>query len=204
MAETVPGEAKKRKKKEKPKKSARREAAEWLLTIVLAVGLALLIRAFWFEPVRVEGNSMAGTLADGELMVATKWRYLREDPERFDVVICRYPNRKETFVKRVVGLPGETVEIRGGELYIDGEMTEQPFGFVRDTRDYPSKAYSNKNNLVPPGHYFVMGDNRDNSNDSRSGAVEALPRNLIRGHVRYVVFPLDKIRALPEYAPEAP
>jgi signal peptidase I len=205
MAETTPitnAKPSKRVKKQKPKKSLKREIAEWTLTIVLAVGLALLIRTVWFEPVRVDGNSMLNTLANGELMIATKWGYLWNDPERFDVVICRYPDRNAIFVKRIVGLPGDTVEIRSGELYINGEAVDQPFDLVRDIRDYPSGAYSNKSTVVPPDHFFVMGDNRNNSNDSRNIDVEALPRSMIRGHVRYVVFPFNNIRARPHHSAE--
>jgi len=192
----------KKNRKDKPKKSLKREILEWTLTIVLAVGLALVIRTVWFEPVRVEGNSMLGTLANGELMIATKWDYLWNDPQRFDVVICKYPDRNAIFVKRIVGLPGDTVEIQGGDLYINGERVDQPFDLVPDTRDFPSGAYSNKDTLVPEGHYFVMGDNRNNSNDSRNIDVEALPRSAIRGHVRFVVFPFDKIRSIPDHRPE--
>jgi len=203
MAESprIPGARRsKRVKKQKPKKSLKREIVEWALTIVLAVALALLIRTVWFEPVRVDGSSMLNTLANGELMIATKWDYLWNDPERFDVVICKYPDRNAIFVKRVIGLPGDAVEIRGGELYINGEPVDQPFDLVRDVRDYPSGAYSNKSAVVPPDHYFVMGDNRNNSNDSRNIDVEALPRGMIRGHVRCVVFPFDKIRAIPHHS----
>lgn len=182
-------------KKEKPKKSMQREILEWVLTIAVAVALALAIRAFLFEPVRVEGSSMLNTLANGEFMIATKWNYLWNDPERFDVIICKYPGRNETFVKRIIGLPGETVEIRGGRLFINGAEVDQPFDLAADTKDYPS-GYAYKNNVVPEGQYFVMGDNRDHSNDSRS--IGPLSRDMIRGHVRFVVFPFDKIRAIPE------
>ncbi len=182
--------------KEKPKKSMQREIVEWVITIVVAVALAFAIRAFWFEPVRVEGSSMLNTLQNGEFMIATKWHYLTGDPARFDVVICKYPGRKETFVKRIIGLPGETVEIRKGELYIDGELVEQPFAKAADTHDFPSGAYLYPEGKVPEGSYFVMGDNRDHSNDSRS--IGPLTRDMIRGHVRYVVFPFANMRAIPD------
>ena len=175
-------------KKEKPKKSMQREIVEWILTIVAAVALALIIRAFLFEPVRVDGESMRNTLENNEYMLAIKWNYQFNDPERFDVVICKYPGRRETFVKRVVGLPGETVELREGNLYIDGELTPENFEKTDSVRSFAPT-------VVPEGKYFVMGDNRDHSNDSRS--VGPLERGMIRGHVRYVVFPFNKIRAIP-------
>lgn len=189
MSEPVATPANAPTQKEKPRKSTMREIIEWVLTLLAAVAIAMAIRTFWFEPVRVDGFSMLNTLDDREFMIATKWRYLWNDPERFDVVICKYPDRTETFVKRVVGLPGETVELRNGELYINGEFVAQNFERTPSTRDFGPT-------IVPEGHFFVMGDNRDHSNDSRS--VGALPRDMIRGHVRYVVFPFNKIRAIPD------
>ena len=125
--------------KQKKKKSVAREILEWVLTIVAAVMIALPIRAFAFEMVRVDGGSMNSTLTNGEIMFVSKFEYASTwlsfpwqdnetkekaarittggNPERFDVVICRYPGRGDTnFVKRVVGLPGDTVEVRQGYL----------------------------------------------------------------------------------------
>ena len=170
-------EKKDKKKKEKPKKSLKREIFEWVMVFVVAAALAFVVRTFIFEPVRVDGSSMLNTLEDSEFMIATKFDYLMGDPERFDIVICDYPNTDDGMyrVKRVIGLPGETIELKKGELYVNGE----PF-------------------TVPEGHYFVMGDNRNNSKDSRSPMVGALERKMIKGHVRCVVFPLNKARILGE------
>ena len=176
-------------KPERPKKTMAREVLEWVVTIAVAVVLALGIRTFLFEPVRVDGESMHDTLQHNEYMITTKWDYLWNNPQRFNVVTCKYPNRSETFVKRVVGLPGETLELRAGELYIDGELVEQNF------RRTPSRSNYGPV-VVPEGCYFVMGDNRDHSNDSRASAVGALPRSMIRGHVQFVAFPLGNMRAI--------
>ena len=124
--------AKKKNRKEKKKRTVGQEIVSWIVTILIAVIAALLIRSFIFEPVRVDGSSMDDTLANGEIMFVTKFDYSTTwlslpwqdnaakqtmpritfggDPKRFDVVICRYPGRGDTnFVKRVVGLPGDTI-----------------------------------------------------------------------------------------------
>ena len=173
--------------KEKPKKSMQREIFEWVMVIVCALGMAFVLRTFVFEPVSVDGRSMMNTLQDREYMIATKFDYLTGDPQRFDIVICHYPGRTENFVKRVIGLPGETIELRDGELYVNGEFVAQNFDRTPSTRDYGPYT-------VPADHYFVMGDNRDNSHDSRASDVGALTRDQIRGHVQYVVFPFSNFR----------
>ena len=203
------------KKKEKVKKSVGQEIISWILTILVAVVAALVIRSVIFEPVRVDGHSMDDTLADGEVMFVSKFDYsstwlclpwqsaeekenaprftLGAGPARFDVVICRYPGRGDTnFVKRVVGLPGDTVELREGYLYVNGEKYEEPY-----INDAYRTGYLNSfgPETVPEGKYFVMGDHRNNSNDSRS--VGAIDRNMIIGHVRQVVFPFGQWRSVP-------
>ena len=211
-----------RKKKEKVKKPLWKEILEWVLTIVIAVAAALVIRSFIFEPVKVDGHSMDDTLSDGEIMLVSKYDYGSvwltfpwqddgeketatrfavgtKDPERFDVVICRYPGRGDTnFVKRIVGLPGDELYIENGYLYVNGE--KQPEEYVSD--GYRVRGGSNGWSFcsaeepykVPERHYFVMGDHRNNSNDSRAhGAIE---REMIVGHVRRVVFPFGGWRGI--------
>ena len=184
---------KKDEQKEKPKKSIKREIFEWIMVFVVAAALAFVVRTFIFEPVRVDGSSMLNTLTDGEYMIATKYDYLLGDPERFDIVICNYPNTSDGMyrVKRVIGLPDETIELRAGELYVDGVHIEQDFDMT------PNETYFGPY-TVPPGHYFVMGDNRNNSKDSRSAMVGALARDQVKGHVRAVVFPFGRFRLMPD------
>ncbi len=201
--------------KEKPKKSLQREILEWVATLLAAVLLAMVLRTFVFELVKVDGRSMNDTLADGEIMLVTKFRYsstwlsfpwqsdeakenaprftVGGDPARFDVVICRYPGRGDTnFVKRVVGLPGDTVALKDGYLYVNGEKYDEPYineayrkGYINEFPEY----------TVPEGEYFVMGDHRNNSNDSR--AQGPISRNMIVGHVVQVLFPFSGWRGVP-------
>ena len=201
-------------KEERKKKSLTREILEWVLTIVAAIAIALPVRAFCFELVRVDGESMENTLANGEILYVTKYDYASTwlvlpwadaetkekatrittggNPQRFDVVICRYPGRGGTnFVKRVVGLPGDTVEIREGYLYIDGEKYDEPYISAEHRKGRLNQfgPYT-----VPEGAYFVLGDHRNNSNDSRSQG--AIPRDMIIGHARTVLFPFNEIRGI--------
>ncbi len=188
----------------KPKKSPKREALEWALTIVAALVIATLVRSFVGELVSVDGDSMYPTLHHREVMVTSKlkygtssigipftslqWRFtVGGDPERFDVVVCRYPGRTENFVKRVIGLPGDTIQIRSGYLYIkaagEDSYTRYDEKFLHERMRDDYGPYT-----VPEGHYFMMGDNRNNSNDSRSSRVGAISRDMIVGHVKGVLW----------------
>lgn len=173
-----------------PKKSMGREILEWVLVFVVAIGAALLIRTFIFEPVRVDGNSMLNTLHDNEYMIVTKYQYLFDDPDRYDVVICHYPGRGNTnFVKRIVGIPGDTVAVQDGVLYVNGEAVDESYIDYKPNYSYPET-------LVEEGHYFVLGDNRSSSNDSHVSSVGQLERNQIMGKVRLVAWPFSDFRVI--------
>ena len=289
-AEETAAETKKgRKDKKKEKRTVGQEILSWVLTILVAVVAALVIRSAVFEPVRVDGESMDDTLANGEIMFVSKFDYsstwlclpwqsteskesaprftLGGNPQRFDVVICRYPGRGDTnFVKRVVSLPGDKVELQDGYLYVNGEKYDEPYindeyrtgrlntlaafrvpakgdplkyegGYLYvngeawrwsdsrlsgtadngDKLQYYYDFSENKQVMKLNGkeiasaeelkaiegvefkldsdYFFVMGDHRNNSNDSRSqGPIE---RNMIVGHVRQVVFPFGSWRGIP-------
>ncbi len=182
------GKKNKKGKKDKPKKPLWREILEWVLTLAAAVVIALVVRTYIFEPVKVDGRSMDATLLDGEVMFVTKFDYLQEGPERFDVVICHYPDRGNTnFVKRVVGLPGDIVAVQNGLLIVNGVVYEEEY--IMHRPNYTLEPYT-----VPEGHYFVLGDNRSNSNDSH--LIGPLPAEMIVGHVRQVILPIDNWRAI--------
>ena len=162
----------KKKKKQKEKKPLGMEILSWILTILCAVAAALVIRSVIFEPVRVDGSSMENTLADGEIMLTSKYdfsstwlclpwqsdnasqqipRITIGKPNLLDVVICRYPARGAVnFVKRIVGAPGDTVELREGYLYLNGEQVEAEEELVNS--EYRVKGASNGFTFGP---YYV-------------------------------------------------
>jgi len=184
--------------KKKKKKTWQQELLEWIVTIVAAVLIAFVVRSFIFEPVYVDGDSMYPTLHDGEIMYVSKTAYgtsfigipftnigtyftVGGTPERFDVVVCHYDEENYNVVKRVVGLPGDTVELRGGYLYVNGIRYTEKFLHERPYADFGPVT-------VEEGRYFLMGDNRNNSNDSRNSAVGAVDREMIKGHVLSVLW----------------
>ncbi len=175
-------------KKEEKKKTVGQEILSWILTFAVAIALALVIRTFIFEPVRVDGHSMDYTLADNEYMIVTKYDYLLGEQERFDVIICHYPERGRTnFVKRLVGLPGDTVSMLNGTLYVNGEAIDEPY--ITNKANYNMQAYTLKDD-----EYFVLGDNRSSSNDSH--IIGPISREQIKGHVRCVAFPFKNARTV--------
>ena len=148
--------------------------------------LALLLRRFVCMLVRVKGKSMMDTLQDGEFMLALRYG-LFGGIRRFDVVICRYPGRKGYFVKRIVGLPGERVSMEEGALYIDGEPVSEDFPLRRSARSFEERTLGAE-------EYFVMGDNRPCSHDSRR--IGPIPRSAIHARVCCVFWPPRRGRCI--------
>lgn len=200
------------KKTKKPPKSLGREIAEWVLTILTAIVLAFVIRTFIGEMVRVDGNSMYATLHDGEVMVVDKTRYatavlpfnlgnyaLGGEPQRFDVIVCHYPGRGNTnFVKRIVGLPGDVLSLVNGYLYVNGVKYEE--NYLVNRPDYrfiyvQNRTLAYQEYTVPEGKYFVLGDNRSNSNDSH--LIGPIDRNMVIGRVASVILPFGNRRSIP-------
>jgi signal peptidase I len=155
----------------------------WLRDVVIAVALALVIIAFVYQPVKVEGTSMTPHLSDQERIFINKFVYQFEPIRRGDIVVFRYPrNRDKSFIKRVVGLPGEVVEIRRGLVYINGQLLREDYLPVSelDPHSFPPT-------WLPPDHFFVLGDHRRNSNDSRTwGTVQ---RDYIYGKAVFAYWP---------------
>ena len=177
----------KKKGKEIKQKTVGSEIISWILTIATAVVLALVIRTFLFEIYGVDGRSMTNTLQNHEKLFCTKLDYLTGEPERGDVVICHYPGRgNQAFVKRLVGLPGDTVEMKDRHLYVNGVQIADPVNMGT------APNYSMDKFTLDEDEYFVLGDNRGNSNDSHS--IGPIPRSMIIAHVRTVIWPFNSIR----------
>ena len=168
----------------------RHEIRVWTRDLLIAIGLALVIIVFLYQPVKVEGTSMAPLLSDQERIFINKFVYRFESIHRGDVVVFWYPlDRSKSFIKRVIALPGEVVEIRHGVLYLNGLMVSEPYVPPRytDVTDYgPVK--------VPQGSYFVMGDHRISSNDSR--VFGPVPSQFIYGRAVFAYWPVDHFGSL--------
>jgi signal peptidase I len=136
---------------------------EMLETVLPAILIAVLIIVFIGQATRVEGQSMEPNLHSNQRLVVEKVSYRFHGPQRFDIVVLKLPSQgEELLIKRVIGLPGETVEIKNGHVYVNDEQLEEPFC---DEQTQPGRQGKV---TVPPLHVYVLGDNRDRSNDSRS------------------------------------
>lgn len=177
-----------------------REIIGWLLALAAAGVLAFLLRAFVFLWVRVDGASMENTLLNREFVFVSRIASYR----RGDVVLCEYPRRvisdwslgpglhlarHTLFIKRLVALPGDTVEIRDGALLVNGEPVPDPPRMKSPPRDLAPLT-------LPRDRYFVMGDNRGVSHDSRARDVGSLPKKMLQGKAIFVAFPLHRARRI--------
>lgn len=152
-------------------------------TIVPAVLIALFINVFVAQAMVVHGPSMEPNLFYEERVVVEKVSYRLQGPHRGDVVVIEVPGQAEPLIKRVVGLPGDRIAVRGGKVFIDDEWLDEPWTDRVGGPDYPEMR-------VPEGHIFVLGDNRAHSNDSRSFGPVAIDRIIGRAWVIY--WPLDE------------
>ena len=170
--------------------SLRQELRSWTRDMAVFLGLILVVIIFLFQPVKVEGTSMAPLLTDQERIFINKVVYRFEPIERGDVVVFWYPlDRSKSFIKRVIGLPGETIEIRGGRLYVNAKELGEPYvpAMYLDGSNYGPVQ-------IPVGNYFVMGDHRDSSNDSR--VFGPVPRQYIYGKAVFAYWPVDHFGSL--------
>ncbi len=173
---------KNQEQKEKQKKSMGAEILDWVKTLAVALAIALVLRTFVFTLIRVDGTSMLETLQNNDILFATRFDRFFDSFDRGDIVICNYPNVKGYRVKRVIGLPGDTIEVRGGVTYLNGEAQEESYVVYPPRTDYGPYT-------VQEGEYFVMGDNRFVSKDSRSTDVGAIAKREMAGKVRLILFP---------------
>jgi signal peptidase I len=176
---------------------------QYLLTIGIALIIALVLRTFVVQGYRIPSGSMEGSLLKGDFVLVNKLAYRFGEPKTGDIIIFDYPlNPSKTFMKRIIAESGETVEIINKILYIDGAIVVPPYPIKHiDPQIYPAE-YSNRDNFgpfeIPPGHYFVMGDNRDNSRDSREWGF--LERKYIKGKALAVYFSWSPDSFAPEFS----
>ncbi len=161
---------------------------------MLVVAIVIPIRIFIAQPFVVSGSSMIPTFEDGQYLVIDEISYRFNNPQRDDVIVFRYPNDpKKFFIKRIIGLPNETVSINGSSVTITNK--EHPEGFLLD-QSYIKNTSSNTINFdLKNDEYFVMGDNRSASSDSRYWG--AVPKKLLIGKVFMRLLPVNKIGILP-------
>lgn len=164
---------------------------------VITIAAVFFIRTFLVQPFLVSGESMRPNFSDGDYLIIDELTYRLRDPIRGDVVVFRYPNDPSTyFVKRVIGTPGERVVVAGGGVMVYDQ--QHPDGIALHESYIPANISTNRDGeyVVPDGQYFVLGDNRPFSYDSRSWGF--LSRDMIIGVVRFRLWPLAQAAVIPQ------
>jgi signal peptidase I len=163
------------------------ELKSWFRDIMFAFAIAIFIVIFVVQPVKVEGTSMQPQLVDQERIFVNRFIYRFQDISRGDIVVFWYPkDNRKSFIKRVLGVPGDEVEIRRGSVFINGNKVEEPY-LKPEFRD--NKSFGKV--IVPPDNFFVLGDHRNSSNDSRSWGYVA--RELIYGKAIFSYWPVSRL-----------
>jgi signal peptidase I len=170
-----------------------KEIAGFLLYVAIVIGITFLIIQFVGQRTYVSGHSMENTLDDGDNLIVDKLTYRFKDPERFDIIVFPFRYEEKTYyIKRIIGLPGETVQIVDGNIYIDGEILEESYG-----REVMKSAGQAADPItLGEDEYFVLGDNRNDSSDSRDPSVGVIKRKEIIGRAWIRIWPLRSFGVL--------
>jgi len=176
------------------KKGLARELMGWVAYVALLILAVNLITTYVGQRVRVEGTSMEQTLHDGDALLLNKISYRFKDPERYDIIVFPFQgNEDEKYIKRIIGMPGETIQIDDtGTIYINGEVLNE---------DYGAEVIEDPGTAAQPitlgdDEYFVMGDNRNWSSDSRAEEVGLIKRDKILGKAFIRIWPLKSFKVL--------
>lgn len=170
-----------------------KQAGFWLRDLTLSVLIALVVILFLYQPVKVEGTSMMPALQDQERVFINKFVYRLGlgEVSRGDTVVFWFPgDPSKSYIKRVIGLPGDVVEVRSGTVFVNQKALDEPY-VPEEYRDRQSVTVMR----VPEGHYYVLGDHRSSSNDSRSWG--PVPREAIYGKAVFAYWPLAKLGTVP-------
>lgn len=174
-----------------------KERREWLNTlklVIIIVTVGVFIRTLFFSPIIVDGPSMLPTLEDRDQMIVNKFLYRIKEPERFDIIVF-HASEEEDFIKRVIGLPGEHVAVENGQLYINDNFVVEPY--LNDDNLYTQPSFRLEDlpgsyEVIPEDHLLVLGDNRNNSKDSRSFGL--IHKEDIVGKASVIYWPLHRIQ----------
>lgn len=166
--------------------SKSKEAFSWIMTIGIAIILAMFVKTFIGEVAVVHQSSMYPTLEEGDRLIASKISYTLSEPKAYDICVIKISDKKD-YVKRIIGMPGDTVEIRDSRVYINGNGLYE--SYIADDIIYDNYPATK----VPKGCYFVMGDNRDDSIDSRDDSIGFIKRNQIIAKIVFRITPFSRL-----------
>lgn len=168
-----------------------REILEWVEVLIVAFILAMVIKTFVIETTEVSGDSMMTTLHHKERLLVNRFIYKFTTPDRGDIIVFLPDNENRNYIKRIIGLPGETIDIKEGKVFVNGVelveeyLTQETYGINRNPKTFPY--------TLGPDEYFAMGDNRGNSLDSRCEDVGVLTTEKMRGKAIVRIYPFNKM-----------
>lgn len=171
-------------------KKFKKELFSIVIYTVIVLSLAFIIQSFVFQRTLVDGHSMEEALHDEDQLIISKLSYAINEPKRFDIVVFPYQYDEDTYyIKRIIGLPGEKILIKGNTIYINGEPLTESYG--KEAMDEDTAGIAATELLLAEDEYFVMGDNRNNSTDSRSEDVGPVKKEEIIGKAVFRIWPFD-------------
>ena len=192
MSEEMQGRSRRKKEGEDQPFSLKKEIISWLQIIVAAVVIALVLNNFVIANSRVPTGSMENTIMSRSRVIGSRLAYLKDDPQRGDIVIFHYPDDESIYyVKRVIGLPGETVMIEDGKVYINGSDTPLDEPYLAEPMEGSYGPYT-----VPEGCYFMLWDNRNNSRDARFWENKYVKKDKIIAKVLFCYYPISRFGAV--------